>query len=536
MQIDSLTEVLGAVLTYTDLQAEQIGSDEHNPIPQLMVHLSPHLSLRIFCANDAFSQTDLQGEVSSVYYFVVRYPETIAPELWGEVRRLLDVFNYLLPIGMLELHSQDGIFFRHMLLTEESVLDGLLALDIILALKFLLPHVFTWLQRVLMQPQAISPELQQEIKQEFRRILKLLPAMEPVLSSSLPARPQRANVFKPTIPATLAGTGATLLLSSILVPGLQGLALLGGLCTLMAYVFRRRYLKQLTGRKDQLELRFFWQLLEVEAVKLAYQDHSLDQHRQSVLQKLNELGGFSVTYPSDVLRLRTQMRSLRELQAHLSHRSQVLKEKRQELDKNRTQLQTQRRELLPELRAFSPPAALELEETGCASEDMLMQNLVVTLDYLDFPVRVLSGLPSHSPVVLVYLRPELPPMVVRWLRQWHQAPDSPSHSWMLCFDLALGVRIPPESWGRVQELLRMFNRFLPLGSLICDHSHQRVILRYRFVRMRGDLSTMLVMEILEVMASFAERLQRRLHECLDENKHLDRILHETELDFQTLQT
>lgn len=537
--MNSLAEVLGAVLTYTDLKIESTPLDEDNLVPQLKIQLEKELELRLFCANDALTASEpseSQGDMSSVYYFVARYPESISAPLSQQLGPLLEVFNLLLPIGMLEMHTHDGLFFRHILLTEDAILDGLLALDIIRALRGFLPPVFSWLKQVILQADLMSTELQSEIHRDFKSILDILPVIEPVLSH-FPQKPKAEwqNYLQHHVtPALLAGSGAALILTSILVPTLNTLAILGILGSVMAYWWRQRSLRFQESQKEQKELRFFWQLLEVEAIKLAYQGHSLDLHKQSVSEKLTELSNQSVNYPSDILRLRSQILCLKQIQSHLIQRSTQLKHKREELENNRAHLHLQRRALMPMAVSSSKIVALELEETGSASEDMLMQNLVVTLDYLGFPVRVLSE--DHSPLVLVYVRPDLPPMALRWLPQWHQALEYPCHSWLLCFDLALNVSVSESLWPRVAELLRMFNRFLPLGSLMYDRKLQRVVLRYRFVRLRGDLSTMLVMEILEVMASFAERLQKRLYECRDANKHLERILHETELDFQSLQS
>jgi len=533
--IDSLTEVQGALLTYTELHCEAVPADLHNPVAQLWVHLDAEYILRIFCANDALSEAP--ADASSVYYFVSRFSCHLPPELHAELQRLLGVFNYLLPMGMLELHPEEGIFFRHMLLTEEPVLDGLLGLDIVLALKSLLPMVFGWLQQVIEQA-PLNQSIQPQIRQSFRDLLQYLPAQEPFnphLQTPPPARQTSLNGFQNSSVLALSGS----LLSTGLVAWATtnlSLGLLAGSLTILGGVGLGRYLNQnrqhkQAEQKKQKELQFFWQLLEVETIKLAYQDHALEQHRQHVIQKLAALATHPIVYPADVVRLRAQMRFLRELQSHLVERVHQLKLKRQELEDNRFQLVKERLSLqrLPEL------DSLALMQTGFASEDMLMQNLVVTLDYLEFPVQVLSPLSSKSPLILVYMRSHLPPLVMGWTRHWHQAPDSPQHSWMLSFELTLPGPVPLELWPQVQEILQVFNRFLPLGSLMSDRERQQISLRYRFVRLRGDLSAMLVLEILEVLASFGERLQQRLDECLQTRKDLAHILQETEAEFQALQ-
>lgn len=535
MQINSLSEVLGAVLTYTDLPIESMPVNDNNSVPQLLIQLEKSVSLRIFCANDAVTALESLGDVSPVYYFIVRYPEPVSADTAQYLQPVLDIFNTLLPVGMLETQAHNGLFFRHILLTEEPVLDGLLALDIIQVLRHLLPHIFSWIKRVVVQAELMSTELQTDIKQEFRTLLQLMPAAEPVLKRLPPPSIRNKHyVQQNVIPAFLAGSGALLILVSILMPALSALAILGLLGTVMAYWWRQRYLQFQGGQKEQKELRFFWQLLEVDAVKLAYQGHSLELFQQSVRQKLRDLSTQSVDYPSDILRLRNHILNLKQVQVHLMQRAIRLKNQRQELDFNRANLQVQKNTLMAERSAtVSQPLALELENTGFASEDMLMQNLIVTLDYLDFNVRIVSE--NDVPFILVYVRPGLPPLTIRWMRQWYQAAEQATHSWMLCFDLTLNLSASESVWPRVQELLRMFNRFIPLGALICDHKHDVIVLRYRFVRLRGDLSTMLVMEILEVMASFAERLQQRLIQCRDEKTHLASILSETEQDFQMLQ-
>jgi len=168
----SLGEIQGALLTYTELETEQLSPSHDNPVEQLVIHLTPDCPLRIFCANDILNNTTDPKNVSSVFYFISRFPLRVEAPFVKEVQRILGLLSPLLPLGALELHPEDGIFFRYMLLTEEAILDGLLALDIILALQQLLPLVFDWLTDVLSQNLPISAEAQEKMRQHFRDLIK----------------------------------------------------------------------------------------------------------------------------------------------------------------------------------------------------------------------------------------------------------------------------------------------------------------------------------------------------------------------------
>lgn len=543
--MSSLDELQGALITYTNLQAEQVEADAVHPVRQLLIklnhpeHETAHESgheyvLRVFCANDVLE--GLHDEISSVFYFVARYPDSIPAPFMRELNRLLSVINHLLPLGNLELHPEEGLFFRHMLLNEERSLDGLLGLDIVLGLEALLPKVFDWVHEVLTH---VAPgEIQEQLRDKFKDLLTQIPILETL---ALPPPPEPHHNPGPLPQPLLYSLG---LILSLLVGALTS-SRIGPIWGLMislqlflasrvlTQAYQRRYHQNRERREQQRQLRFYWQLLEVESIKLAHQDQSLDLQQQQILQKLEQLSAQPVDYPGDILRLRDQMRSLRQLQSQLNQRSHQLRQKREELEQSRFQLLRQRLSLMPDAEPINP--ALNGLADSFGSEDLLMQNLVVTLEYLDFQIQTLGHADNHSPVVQVSPRAGSPAITIRWLRRWHLAGVQPQNTWMLCFDLTLPNQIPPEAWPRIHELLRVFNRFLPLGALICDYARNRLTLRYRFVRLRGDLSTLLVMEILEVMSCFGERLQQRLSECISQSKHLETILDETEQDFQTLQ-
>lgn len=253
-----------------------------------------------------------------------------------------------------------------------------------------------------------------------------------------------------------------------------------------------------------------------------------------MIQKLAHLASEPVQFPSDIVRLREQMLFLRHLQSHLIQRSHQVKLKRQELQHNRTLLLQERKVLA--LKAADPQLKTDSALAGLSSEDMLLQNLLVTLDYLDFKARFITSSEDVSPVLLVKMRPLLQPLTLRWVRPWHTQTPAPEYTWMLCLDQQIPIHIPESVWPRVKEVTRLFNRFLPLGSLIMDHQRSQVALRYRFIRLRGDLSPLLVMEIMEVMATFGERLQHCVQACIDGRRHIENILYEVEQEFLTLQT
>lgn len=531
-RFDSLSEVRGALLTYTELPCSTDPLTDE-AVPQLWIELQKDCLLRIFCGNNLLSSPD-KPDVSGVFYFVMRCPVEVPVQNQADIQRLLDVLNTLLPFGALELQPEEqGVFFRHLLLTESAALDGLLGLDLVLALQAFLPAVMDWLQAVIQQaplPDAIS---QEAIRSQFQALLERLPPPERAASAQGVFAPRTTRKAYSPLQLSIAVSLLVSFAAIVLLGGFgQSLSLgffAGGL-TILAGSFVGLRLQQgadraQKDRKQAQQKQFFWHLLEVETIKLAYQDHALERHRHQVSDKLHQLGQTSVIYPSDILRLRQQMRFLKQLQAHLLDRSHQLKLQRQELEDNRFEfLKTQ---------LFQQPDSglSENLHTGAAAEDLLIQNLVLTLNYLDFEVKVSPDEGQAPPLVLVYVRPDLPPIRLFWQRQWHV--EGPRHSWMLSFELNLPLA-EGLSLSETQALLGVFRRFLPLGSLLFNSQHNSLCLRYRFVRLRGDLSAMLVVDILEVLASFGERIQTQLQAWQQHDKDLPQLLQETEAAFQAM--
>ncbi|MBF2051897.1 MAG: hypothetical protein IGS03_00355 [Candidatus Sericytochromatia bacterium] len=531
LQLDSLSEVRGALLTYTDLHCPPDPLADEG-VPQLWVELQSGYLLRIFCANQLLSTPD-KPDVSGVFYFVLRCPVQLPDSARPEVQRLLDVLNKLLPFGALELQADDSdLFFRHLVLTETATLDGLLGLDLVLALQSFLPAVMTWLQSVIQQAPLGDSLHQQDLRQAFQALLKQLPPpLQPVPDTSLGPLTKKAPRGTP-LQRSIAGALVLSLASTALLGSVSlslgffigGLIILGG-----CFVGLRRQQQAEEAQKNQKQQQqkqFFWHMLEVETIKLAYQDHALERHRHEVSDKLQHLAQTPIAYPSDIVRLRQQTRFLKQLQSHLLDRSHQLKLQRQELEDNRFQF-FRNNLFQPSERPLSQPL-----QTGDAAEDLLMQNLVLSLSYLDFQLKVNTAPELPQPLVLVYMRPDLPPVRLFWQRQWHPEP-APRHSWMLGFELKLALpqRLHPEE---IQALLDVFRRFLPLGCLLLNPETTSLCLRYHFVRLRGDLSTLLVVEILEVLASFGERIQAQLQACQQPDKDLQVLLQETEAAFEAL--
>lgn len=539
--IGSLAEVKGALLTYTDLQLDQTENAEQD-IEQLFIAFNPACTLRVFCANTLLPPESQpqnlknQEKVSSVFYFVSRYPHSVPGRLNSEVRRLLSVMNQLLPIGSLEVHDE-GIVFRYMLLSEERILDGLLALDVIRGLEKILPAVFEWLD-ALLQEDAPLEHHKKKVKQHFQALLHQMPVLSPVPLTQI-SPPQRPSRFGPAqLQLALAISScllmATLFMNLDFLSALFGCIGIGLAYTLIMRLWQQQFQQQQIRENRRRQLQFSWQLLESEGIKFAYQEHVLEQHRHEMIQKLAHLASEPVQFPSDIVRLREQMLFLRHLQSHLIQRSHQVKLKRQELQQNRSLL-LQERKLLTH-KSPDPQLNNDSALAGLSSEDMLLQNLLVTLDYLDFKARFVTLEGEVSPVLLVKMRPLLQPLTLRWVRPWHTQTPAPEYTWMLCLDQQIPIHIPESAWPRVKEITRLFNRFLPLGSLILDHQRSQVSIRYRFVRLRGDLSPLLVMEVMEVMATFGERLQYCIQSCLDGRRHIENILYEAEQEFMSLQS
>lgn len=539
--LGSLAEVKGALLTYTHLNVEQIEDSPQDNIEQLLIALSPSCTLRVFCANTLLPPereqppTSKEEKVSSVFYFVSRYPASIPIRFNSELRRLLSVLNQLLPIGGLEIHDE-GVMFRYMLLSEERILDGLLALDVIQGLQKILPAVFEWLD-TLLQEESPSEKQKHQIKQRFQHLLSQMPLLNPVPLTQVSLSPKTPR--RGTAQLQLWFALSSCLLMATLFMNFDFLtAFFGSLGIAMAYtlimrLWQQQYNQQQIRENRRRQLQFSWQLLESEGIKFAYQEHVLEQHRHEMIQKLAHLASEPIQFPSDIVRLREQMLFLRHLQSHLIQRAHQVKLKRQELQQNRTLLLQERKVLA--LKAADPQLKTDSALAGLSSEDMLLQNLLVTLDYLDFKARFITTPEDISPVLLVKMRALLQPLTLRWVRPWHTQTPAPEYTWMLCLDQQIPIHIPENAWPRVKEVTRLFNRFLPLGSLIMDHQRNQVSLRYRFVRLRGDLSPLLVMEIMEVMATFGERLQHCVQACLEGRRHIENILYEAEQEFLTLQ-
>lgn len=536
--VGSLAEVKGALLTYTELPVEQI-EDEEQEIEQLFVGLTETYTLRIFCANTLLPPDSpihkSQEKVSSVFYFVSRYPTVIPGRLGHEMRRLLAVVNQLLPIGSLELHDE-GVVFRYMLLSEDRILDGLLALDIIRGLEKILPAVFEWVEALLQEDLPVAAQ-KERVKQYFQHLAQQMPVLPPVALTQVSPPPKQSRLGAAHLQLALAISSCLLMASlfmnvEFLTAFFASLGI-GFAYTLIMRLWQQQHHQQQIQEGRRRQLQFSWQLLESEGIKFAYQEHVLEQHRHEMIQKLAHLASEPVQFPSDIVRLREQMLFLRQLQSHLIQRAHQVKLKRQELQHNRSLLLQERKVLA--LKASEPQLKTDSALSGLSSEDMLLQNLLVTLDYLDFKARFVTLEESVSPVLLVKMRPLLQPLTLRWVRPWHSQTPSPEYTWMLCLDQQIPIYITEEAWPRVKEVVRLFNRFLPLGTLILDFQRHQVSLRYRFVRLRGDLSPLLVMEVMEVMATFGERLQHCVQACMDGRRHIENILYEAEQEFLALQ-
>lgn len=538
--LGSLAEVKGALLTYTHLNVEQL-EDDQQEIEQLFVALSASCTLRIFCANALLAAeaqeppASKEEKVSSVFYFVSRYPTAVPARFNSELRRLLSVMNQLLPIGGLEIHDE-GVVFRYMLLSEDRILDGLLSLDIIQGLEKILPAVFEWLD-ALLQEENPSENQKSQVKQHFQHLLSQMPILNPVPLTQVTPSPGHSRWGIAQLQLWFA-VSSCLLMATLFMNFDFLTAFFGALGISLAYTFimrlwQQQHQHQQVQENRRRQLQFSWQLLESEGIKFAYQEHVLEQHRHEMIQKLAHLASEPIQFPSDIVRLREQMLFLRHLQSHLIQRAHQVKMKRQELQQNRTLLLQERKVLA--LKSADPQLKTDSALAGLSSEDMLLQNLLVTLDYLDFKARFITTPEDLSPVLLVKMRPLLQPLTLRWVRPWHSLTPTPEYTWMLCLDQQIPIHIPESAWPRVKEVTRLFNRFLPLGSLIMDHQRSQVSLRYRFVRLRGDLSPLLVMEVMEVMATFGERLQHCVQACLDGRRHIENIVYEAEQEFLTLQ-
>ena len=373
--LGSLAEVKGALLTYTQLDIKQV-EDAQKEVEQLFIGLSEDCTLRLFCANSLLQSTPENEKVSSVFYFVSRYTEPISHVLNAELHRLLSVINHVLPLGSLEIQDE-GVVFRYMLLSEDRILDGLLALDIIRGLENLIPAVFEWLETLLQQSQSIGPKKTEPVKQHFRQLIEKMPILEPVQLGGLTAPKHKSSQWDEQLQLLLAVSScflvATLFMQFDFISSLLGSIVVACIYVITIRLWHHQYYRLQRQQKRQKQLLFSFQLLESEGIKFAYQEHALEQHRHEMIQKLANLANEPVQFPSDIVRLREQMLFLKHLQSHLIQKAHRVKLKRQELQKNRTLLLQERKVIAQH--AAQPHLNSDSALAGVSSEDMLLQNL-----------------------------------------------------------------------------------------------------------------------------------------------------------------
>ena len=163
-------------------------------------------------------------------------------------------------------------------------------------------------------------------------------------------------------------------------------------------------------------------------------------------------------------------------------------------------------------------------------EQFLFSNLKQTLTFLDFKLQN-----EHEKSEFSVSTPSQPdPVYVGYRTHWNESCSQGGHSWMIVFYYPFPLKIPHEKLAEVSTLITMSNRFLPLGTLVLDAQNMAVGMKYHFIRGQGDISSFLVIEIIELLVFFGGKIAVKLEEFLLSDKTMSEILKATESEFHSL--
>lgn len=534
-----LSLIQGLLLAENLIEARIVSTESEQPY-RLLVPLndpeSPILLQLLVTDVPEVEQPENTSPSARILYFFAEIPLVESAIGCEQIPFLLALLNPLLPLGSLEISHRSLLYFRYGFLYEENWPDPRSMLEIIMILKEILPRVAHYLQQVFRSPLPISDSHLEHLKQVFRELLSHRAAAGP----ALPLHPIKTH-YSLLLRFSLAYLGM-----AILALGLGTLAtawrtpvfglciglmlLLPGFATVWFYQQRARHQRYL--QKQQQKFRFFLHILETERLRMQSHQEQVEQQRDLLDYALLQLRQIQPETPQQLVRLHQHLKLFLSNQEYLMHQLTDLKKRLQDVALSQDNL-LQEINNLPQ--SQSQPLLTESQEADSSSDpiEALLLKLASLLNYLDFETQVwraTTALPAHLQVCMPHAQ-ILISGYMDWSRTWL---DTPAQTWLILFEAPLLVSVPDARLRAVQELLIHFNRYLPVGAAYVDRRRGQVVLRYCFIRLQYDISNFLVIEILEMLDFFAQKLTEKLTYFLEHSPPLEEMLKQLEAEFIAL--
>ncbi len=482
----------------------------------------------------------------------------------ADLAKLLSYLNYILPLGSLELSPARSIYYRYGLLTEAPWVESRSATDIVLLLDQLLPRFKAWLEKILTGHPPISADLYQELRHDFQDLLnhRVRSRLAHPPARSLPR--ERLSEIRHGL--GYFGVGFTAVVgSTLLTPWIGSSWGLGlGLLTLipgfgLVYRSQMNHRKLHRIQKKQAKFNFYFQILESEQTRVSSHIQQIQSYRDQNDYSLMHMRQSAPESPSQLLRLHTQSKQIVAFQERLLQRSTDLKKRKADLELSTEHLKLEHQlfvsGLEPKTNASIIAASPEIQPFGEEPLWPLLLRLASMLNYLDFQTTPCPHPEDPAKGVLLVDLPQRPQALqISALADWlpteeirTQVPQLESQlepqqasqqrsqqSMMLCFQVGLDLTLPPEKLNETAELLVHFNRFLPIGAIQLQPQTREIVFRHHFVRLQGDISNFLIIEILEILSFFSQKIGEKLNDFFHSDKTMSEILSDTETEFLSL--
>lgn len=474
----------------------------------------------------------------------------------AELAKLLSYLNYILPLGSLELSPARSIYYRYGLLTEAPWVESRSATDIVLLLDQLLPRFKAWLEKILTGQPPISADLYQELRHDFQDLLNhrvrsrvAYPPARSLPRERLSEIRHGLGYFGVGFTAVVASTLLTPWMGSSLGLGLGLLTLIPGFGLVYRSQMNHRKLHRI--QKKQAKFEFYFQILESEQTRVSSHIQQIQSYRDQNDFSLMHMRQSAPESPSQLLRLHTQSKQIVAFQERLLERSTDLKKRKADLELSTEHLKLEHQLFVSGLEQKTNASVVvrSPEIQPFVEEPLwpLLLRLASMLNYLDFQTTPCPHPEDSAKGVLLVDLPQRPQALqISALADWlpteefgsqvleKETQQAPQQSMMLCFQVGLDLALPPDKLNETAELLVHFNRFLPIGAIQLQPQTREIVFRHHFVRLQGDISNFLIIEILEILSFFSQKIGEKLNDFFHSDKTMSEILSDTETEFLSL--
>jgi hypothetical protein len=546
MPSEILKDIYSILLTRYQIEAQwfEVGPEQVALLLPLEQDTDP-LQLQLFSADAPLRLPQDENTPSTgILYFFCEFSQQLDHLNTSEIARLLSYLNYILPLGSLEISPARSIYFRHGLLTETPWIESRSATDIVLLLHQILPRFKAWITKIFAGSPPVSPELYEELRKDFQDLLvhRIRPLSQRI--SSAPSTRERLYESRFGMAYFLVGFTAVVG-STLFTPWLGspiGLSL--GLATLIpgfAWVYRNQILarKRANTHKKQAKFDFYFKILDSEQARINSHIQQLENYRDQNDYSLLHMNQTSPESPSQLVRFHQRSKQIVEFQERLLLRSTDLKKRHTDLELSTEHLKLEHQLFLSTVEESQKN---DFERNGNSlspQADTLwpqLLHLASMLNYLEFNTQVIEPNGAQRGALLVDLpwRPQA--LQITGLNDWIPAlPGSEApHSWMLCFQVSLDLVVPEDKLNQTAELLVHFNRFLPIGTIQLQPQNNEILFKHHFIRLKGDISNFLIIEILEILSFFSQKVSEKLNEFFQGERSLKEVLSDTEAEFISL--